>query len=204
MRWFLLWNNTNLTCMWHHTTPPAPHRPLQWSSWSSWSWPRGRKVILGGFCLGVIRQRHHQSWEGELQRVTMGDKIMSGATATWWGTARVPVLITWQRPDWLQTCRGSRLHKFNMEKTKKRFCKTLLEASCKMKKLGKTCRRAANLEALLQIDGLFCSVLKLSSADTLGMFLVTKHYLLQLLEFILTGMIVFPTDLVCWLCFCTV
>lgn len=36
---------------------------------------------------------------------------MSGATANWRGTARVPLLNTWQRPDWLQSCWGCWLHK---------------------------------------------------------------------------------------------
>lgn len=96
---------TQHACDSSSTCPPPPSLPL---SCTSRTWPPGRKMIFGGFCLGVIRQRHHQSWEGELQRVTMGDKIMSGATVTRWGTARVPVMIIWQRTDWLQTCTNPR------------------------------------------------------------------------------------------------
>lgn len=54
---------------------------------------RGERWSSRGFCLGVLRQRHHQSWAGELQRVTKGDKIMSGATASCWRTAPVPDVL---------------------------------------------------------------------------------------------------------------
>lgn len=99
----------------HGCTAPGPSS-FQQTSWNSWSWPLEWKVILGFFCLGVIRQRHHQSWAGELQWVTIGDKIMSGATATWWGTARVPVLITRQRLDFVVNGWGHWLCNSKMKK----------------------------------------------------------------------------------------
>lgn len=99
----------------HGCTAPAPSS-FQQTSWNSWSWPLEWKVILGGFCLGVIRQRHHQSWAGELQWVTIGDKIMTGATATWWETARVPVLITWQQLDFVVNGWGHWLCNSKMKK----------------------------------------------------------------------------------------